>query len=464
LLTLHFLPFAAAMYSKFTLEHYRSFAEEQTLNFAAPRGGEGSGITYIVGENNSGKTTVIEGLRLQGNKMIRASEMRAEGNPTFKLYDTENVLKRDVRLVRSGSYQLKADPDLGPDDVFEIIPSRRHWNSNVGHAYSPQMIADSSVEVEVRGQQPDHIFSSALEIIEKSEEDYSIFIALVKRVLPSFTTFATGFEDQKFIEYGTSDGKRHRADFLGDGVISVLRILAHLYAETKRPLVIDEPELSLHPLAQKRLLKVIAENAKKRQIVISTHSPYFVSWDYINNGAVVNKVTKVEDARSQIHSLKLNESYEKLLNGANWQQPFLMDVVAKEIFFHDNFLFVEGQEDVGLLKQDGQLNDEINLFGYGVRGKNAFKFALKLANDLGIKNAAVILDMGESESQIKASLERDFPEYKIVQWQKEDIRDKDEYRSKAKKGYFTTKGEKKSAEELDDYDEKIRILNEYFGR
>ncbi|MCA1404626.1 ATP-binding protein [Ensifer sp. IC3342] len=317
--------------------------------------------------------------------------------------------------------------------------------------------------MEVRGYHQDAFLSSALESIEKNENDYRNFISLVRKVLPTFTSFATGYEEEKFIEYGTSDGKKHRADFLGDGVISVLRILTHLHAETQRPLVMDEPELSLHPLAQKRLLKVIAENATKRQIIISTHSPYFVSWDYIRNGAVVNKITKIGDAKSEIHSLRSDQNYEKLLNGANWQQPFLMDVVAKEIFFHDNFLFVEGQEDVGLLKQDGRLHDEINLFGYGVRGKDAFKFALKLANDLGVKNAAVILDMGESESQIKASLEQDFPQYKVVQWEKEDIRDKEEYRSKAKNGYFTTKGEKKPAEELGDYNEKIRLLNEYFG-
>ncbi|MEY9629903.1 ATP-dependent nuclease [Sinorhizobium fredii] len=452
------------MYSKFTLEYYRSFCEEQTLKFASPNGGEGSGITYIVGENNSGKTTIIEGLRLQGNKMIRGSEMRAEGNPSFRLYDSENLLKRHVFLVRDGGYQLKADPDVAQDRAFEIIPSRRHWISHVGHSFSPAMVADRSVEVELRDFQPDSFFSSALESIEKSEEAYSEFLLLVKRVFPAFTSFATGYEDQKFIEYGTKDGKKHRSDFLGDGVISVLRIMTQLYTETTRPLVVDEPELSLHPLAQKRLLKVIAEHAAKRQIIISTHSPYFVSWDYIRSGAVVNKVTKDGDTKSEIHSLRSPAGYEKLLNGANWQQPFLMDVVAKEIFFHDNFLFVEGQEDVGLLKQDGLLHDEINLFGYGVRGKNAFKFALQLASDLGIKNAAVILDKGESENKIKQSLEREFPRYMIIQWDKEDIRDKQEYLSKAKNGYFTAKGEKKPADELGDYNEKIGHLNEYFRR
>ena len=150
--------------------------------------------------------------------------------------------------------------------------------------------------------------------------------------------------------------------------------------------------------------------------------------------------------------------YKNLINGANWQQPFLMDVVAKEVFFHDNILFVEGQEDVGLLKQSGDISDEVNLFGYGVRGKDSFEFALQLAQDLGIKKAAVILDSGESEKNIKSKLDEKFTDnelsYKIIQWNKEDIRDKKPINLKKKEGYFTEKGDKKSGDELDDYSEK----------
>lgn len=450
------------MYSKFTLENYRSFREEQTLKFASPTGKEGSGITYIVGENNSGKTTVIEGLRLQSGKSIRGSEKRTEGEPSFKLYGSDKTLKRHVSLVRPGSYQLKADPDVELDARFEIIPSRRHWNSSVSHSRTLRNIADTSIEGEVRIHQSDNFFSASLESIERDEDLFANFTATIKRIIPNFTSFATGFEDNKFIEYTTSDGKKHRSDFLGDGIISILRIAAQLFAETARPLVIDEPELSLHPLAQKRLLQLVAEYAANRQIVIATHSPYFISWEYIRRGAVVNKITKESDTTSEIHSMKSFRYYEKLLNSANWQQPFLMDVVAKEIFFHDNFLFVEGQEDVGLLMKDGQLDDRINLFGYGVRGKDAFKFALELAKDLGIKKAAVILDNGPSEVKIKEELEKEFPQYSIVQWEREDIRDKKAYTSKEKVGYFTADGKKKKSKELGDYNSKISVLNRYF--
>ena len=59
-------------YSRFTIQHYRSFQDEQTLQLAQPVDGKiGSGITFIVGENNSGKTTLVEGLVLRQGKKIK---------------------------------------------------------------------------------------------------------------------------------------------------------------------------------------------------------------------------------------------------------------------------------------------------------------------------------------------------------------------------------------------------------
>ena len=42
---------------------YRGFAEPQTLSFAIPTLNPGSGLTILVGANNSGKSTIVEALR-----------------------------------------------------------------------------------------------------------------------------------------------------------------------------------------------------------------------------------------------------------------------------------------------------------------------------------------------------------------------------------------------------------------
>lgn len=451
-------------YSKFTIQYYRGFHEEQKLMFALPNPEKtGSGITFIVGENNTGKTTLIEALCLKDKQQIRSSEKIPQGSPQFRLYDGSGLLKLELKLLRDNSYTLNEHPKTNQSESFEIVPARRYWGSAAQGSNTIEAVINNTVQQNPRAQTSNTQVSLALKNIEEDPEKYAAFIKLVKRVIPEFSSFAIGNEDREFVEYATNNGVKHKSDFLGDGVISILRILSHLHTVSSRPLIIDEPELSLHPLAQKRLFGLIAEKSKNRQIIISTHSPYFVSWEYIKNGAVLNKVTKHEDKKSEIHQLQDYSFYEKLVEGANWQQPFLMDIVAKEIFFHDNFLFVEGQEDVGLLRQANDIDESINLFGYGVRGWSAFKFALQLAKDLGIQKAGVILDAGSKEEEIKSALVEDFPNYKIVQWHKEDIRDKEKYDTKKKNGYFDKHGKKKDSAELEDYHDKIDEINKYFG-
>jgi predicted ATP-dependent endonuclease of OLD family len=460
-----------AFLKTFSIKNFRGFRDNtQILQFGVPvEGKSGSGLTYIVGGNNSGKTSIIEALVIRSEHKIRSSEKHADG-PEFILTDVDGTVKRKANLIRPDSNTIMENPALSYTEIFEIIPSRRHWESAAqGQSETQNLLSSSGLNFTRKSQTIST--SVILKNIEADEEKYKSFISLVQQVIPEFSKFAIGFEDHEYIEYITGSGTRHTSDFLGDGVISIIRILAHLFNAISKPLIIDEPELSLHPLAQKRLLKLIANYSTKRQIIISTHSPYFVEWEYIKNGAKLNRVVKEEDKECKIFTLKEYSTYSSLLNGANWQQPFLIDVVAKEIFFQENILFLEGQEDVGLLKPFFSATD-INIFGYGVRGYDGFEFALQLAQDLGIKKAAVILDSPtedplhkeKNENAVAEALRQKFPAYNILQWDKNDIRDKKVFNPVEKVGYFTDKGKLKPAAELGDFESKIQNLKDFFSR
>lgn len=67
--------------------------------------------------------------------------------------------------------------------------------------------------------------------------------------------------------------------FAGSGESAVAKLVHKIYqAEVGTLLLLDEPEVSLHPGAQKRLLEFILENVRDKglQVVISTHSPAIV--------------------------------------------------------------------------------------------------------------------------------------------------------------------------------------------
>ncbi len=449
-------------FTKFTIKNFKSFQEEQTFIFASPQPAMvGSGMTYLVGGNNVGKTTLIEGLSIKDKKNINTSERTTTGDPEFCLYSGEDIVRKCV-LIRQESSTIKEEPLLLPENSFEIISSRRHWSSAAGAQYNN--VGDSFNSVyNFENRQNNLEVASELRAIEASEEKYHEFVALVKKVIPEFTKFAVAYENSHFIEYISSTGIRHKAELLGDGVITVIRILLQLFVAKENAIIIDEPELSLHPSAQRKLLQLLGEYSQRRQIIISTHSPYMMSWEFFKNGAVINRIAKEGDKQSLIFPVTDFNKYSSLINAGNWQMPYSMDEVAKEIFFmEDGILFLEGQEDVGILRKEGIFSN-INIFGYGVRGKDNFKFAYTLAKDLGYRKIACILDAGESELAIKADLMASFPEFKTLQWNKADIRDKVVYTSVAKEGYFDSRGNKKLAQELDDFDVKVEEMKVFLA-
>lgn len=65
---------------------------------------------------------------------------------------------------------------------------------------------------------------------------------------------------------------------LGSGIEIILTILLlkNIAENSKGSIIylIDEPEIHLHPKAQEKLLELLLEEAKDKQIFISTHSPY----------------------------------------------------------------------------------------------------------------------------------------------------------------------------------------------
>ncbi|MBQ9017408.1 AAA family ATPase [Candidatus Saccharibacteria bacterium] len=419
--------------SKFEVEAFRCFATKQALILAEPAQGKlGSGITYVVGENNCGKTSLLEGMKYSlyniNRTALRSSDVRSLAI-SFTYFDKDtNVLSRLI-LMRPGSTKLKEDETatwsqtrLTLDNEPIFIPSRRQWSPMVNNDLSLDSVRAQLHNQNVALRQhyegyADSQMAEYFNAIESNEENYQRFIELMRRVFPDFQSFTIEVEDSAYITYEMRDGSRHRADFLGDGVVSVMRIIALFIVYPKRLVVIDEPELSLHPNAIKRLNQVIAERAQEQQIVLATHSPLLISWEYIKNGAKLNHIVH-KNGCSKIHTLQDISAYKSLVNSGNWKQPYVMDVVSKEIFFSDNILFTEGQEDVGLLNREEKLNKNIHLFGYGARGYNNFPFSLALARDLGLEKAGVIIDGGEKESKVAEELRKEYPDYLIVQWEK----------------------------------------------
>jgi len=86
----------------------------------------------------------------------------------------------------------------------------------------------------------------------------------------------------KFMEktiFVSSNGMEYSEAFAGSGEFAVISLVKSIMEAPEKSLIIlDEPESSLHPAAQKNLMLFLAEQVKqnKHQVVFATHSPALI--------------------------------------------------------------------------------------------------------------------------------------------------------------------------------------------
>lgn len=249
---------------------------------------------------------------------------------------------------------------------------------------------------------------------------------------------------QYFIKF-TYNGLSHNGEGVGDGIWSVFTICDALYDSAPGSIIIiDEPELSLHPAYQRKLMKLFEEYSKDRQIIISTHSPYFINWNCIANGAALVRTNKL--STNEIKVYNLSEENKLHIKGLvkDLNNPHVLGLNANEVFFlEDKILLVEGQEDVVILNRlitDQTLDGDF--FGWGVGGAAKMDIFLKIFKNLGYTKICAILDGDKKEDY--DLLKDAFSEYHFIILPEDDIRDKKERTISAKAGITTEKGKLKS--------------------
>lgn len=241
----------------------------------------------------------------------------------------------------------------------------------------------------------------------------------------------------KQIKTMVHDGEETEITDKGNGLQRAIMIaLIQVYSKSldkgksRKPffLFVDEPELYLNPQSQKILLKSLRKIAANEQVFLVTHSPYFIDWKDYANGAEVGRAKKNSDSTT-IHTLNHTTDYSALIAREvdDWQRPFILDIAAKELLFADKVLFLEGQDDIGLIKKwltEESSEIKFDLFGYGVGGFGNYTAYLNLAKDLGLSKVAAIYDYGTAETAKMGSDTAIDSRYKLVQLAATDIRDK----------------------------------------
>lgn len=443
-----------------SISGFRGFGQTQTVKFSIPdKEHVGSGLTIITGANNAGKTTIIESIRaFIGNDSPSFSEGKrnqmTDGKIALALTDENDKTYTITSVPGGGSSTEKSEPFALK---HYVLPSRREipFDFSKGQWDRDTYISAAQKLESQRGSSLSN-FESRIFQIERQKE---AFDAVITRVLGSDFQWTVEQRDtgKYYIKY-TKNGVSHSSEGVGDGIWSIFTICAALFdALDEGVIVIDEPELSVHPALQKRLMTLFLEYSITRQIIVCTHSPYFVNWEAIVNGANLIRVVK-EGAVSKCYMIsnECRSSFGGILRDLN--NPHTLGIEANEAFFlEDSIILVEGQEDVVIFnKMTQKLNMALkgNFFGWGVGGAPKMKAFLILFKDLGYKKIVAVLDGDKADDAEK--LRAEFSEYKIITLKEDDIRDKKAREIQAKSGIADEKGNYK--EEHKEY--IIGLINE----
>jgi hypothetical protein len=455
----------------------RGFATDESLTLAQPNGQPGSGLTIVVGANNAGKSTVWEAFDGIA-RALRTPVSFSEGRRNRAYGDAVNIelASSDGSAFRLASTApgtsetvlkpVLAGHDQGPRDLV-VVPSRRQFQAYFGRNVNLDRNWMSSAQEYSRNQQRD-MFTGRLFGLHQDRSSLEVFNSLLREVVGYAVDWRIDQSDQGqyFLKFQGTDGISHTSDGLGDGMTSLLFILDSLYdSSSKSLIVIDEPELSLHPQYLKRLLGLIGRYSSNRQIVIFTHSPALVSWSFVANGAEIARVYK-ESGRSLI-AQPAREVLLDLLKSAegNVNNPHVLGLDANEtLFLEDRVILLEGQEDVVYLPRAASSIDEpipAPLFGWGAGGAQNIRAVMKLLETLRYRSVAALLDNNVPETA--SALRAEFPSYRVVEVPAEDIRTKSATRAKpAKRGLLDDHNTAVRPELADDFRNVLHELSRYF--
>ena len=420
-----------------TIGGFRGFKDATSIQFAIPdKKKEGSGLTILVGPNNSGKSSIIEAVNylISNSGIIPKQSRNCQRDSVEIKLEFENGSSRVIKSSENGgAYILKYEDDklvgdnwMQNNDIF-VLSGKRSFSSTFSNPYArTRNDYKGNVGDDYRREVINSEFGGRLMQVLKNKQLFDECLGKVLNPIPNWTVEASDNDGNVYLEFDFN-GVKHSSKGSGDGYINIFNIIDALYdSKEDNVIFIDEPEISLHPDLQKRLFTLLKEYSKDKQIIISTHSPYFIDLKMIVDTSKLLRLKKVDN---EIKIFEMRDNTRKDIKGIvndNNNINKILSLDTRSVFFlDDNIILVEGQDDVIGYKtifNNNNLKLNASFFGWGMGGANNAAKILNVLNDLGYSKVFTIFDNDQKE--LVSKCEADFPNYKFYAIVADDIRNK----------------------------------------
>jgi len=214
-------------------------------------------IIVLAGINGSGKTSILEAIA--GIKKIKGLNLIVIENNKEKKFNSNEAMLAITDDIRSFWY----NDEIKNKILFfsYLIDLTKIKN------FLPEYIQKLVFEYDIKASE---VYKKVREIINLIFEDLNLNIEFDSRDAKGNIYFRNKITKEKFLLDDISSGEKT--------LISEILFL-YLSDIKDQVILIDEPELSLHPTWQSRILKLYENFAIKNnsQIIIATHSPQIIA-------------------------------------------------------------------------------------------------------------------------------------------------------------------------------------------
>ena len=267
-----------------------------------------SGLTVFVGPNASGKTQTLKALRTSLKKVF--------GSEKVRYLSSNRIGTMETYRSRVGQYTYS------PDDY--IVGDRNNKKSRK--------------EIEI-----------AAGDFFTMDEKKDIYIKVAERLSVLFgRQIYLRWDAGKLKVYfeKTDSQEEYSVAVEASGLVNVISILAALFDKDVEVLLIDEPEVSLHPQLQSYLLREMKKAAReyKKTIIISTHSTEMIS---LSNISDISNLVFFSDKKLPV---QVSPTAPELENRKLKDFVMRMGQIYKAGFFAKKILLIEGASDLIISK------------------------------------------------------------------------------------------------------------------
>lgn len=230
---------------------------------------------------------------------------------------------------------------------------------------------------------------------------------------------------EKSFDLKLDDGIASAADKKGHGLqratfFALTRALAKIQQEAGSVisqhrslcLLVEEPELYLHPQAQRRLRTSLEQlsGSENTQVLLATHSTQFINFAQSHE---IRRMTRGPEGTRRVHSIDMEKLQSIFGDKQHHNMDYWLNPHRNEVFFSDCVLLVEGQTESTIIPTLCQLlgEDITTLSALDAGGKGNLPYFIKVLNEFNIPYLVVHdedpLSKPESEYQNDKRLHED---------------------------------------------------------